>query len=41
VKVGWIDLEVRGDATAGHHRFGAGDAVSLWWDRTSDWVVAD
>ncbi len=41
VKIGWIDLEVRGDATAGHHRFAAGDSVSVWWDRTSDWVVAD
>lgn len=41
VKIGWIDLEVRGDATAGHDRFSAGDEVSVWWDRTSDWVVAD
>ena len=41
VKVGWIDLEVRGDATAGMTRFGAGDEVSVWWDRTSDWVVAN
>lgn len=41
VKIGWIDLEVRGDATAGHDRFVAGDDVSVWWDRTSDWVVAD
>ncbi len=41
VKIGWIDLEVRGDATAGTRRFSAGDSVSVWWDRTSDWVVAD
>ena len=40
VKIGWIDLEVRGDATAGTDRFTAGDDVSVWWDRTSDWVVA-
>ena len=41
VKIGWIDLEVRGDATAGTTRFSAGDEVSVWWDRTSDWVVAN
>lgn len=41
VKIGWIDLEVRGDATAGTHRFTAGDQVSVWWDRASDWVVAN
>ncbi len=41
VKIGWIDLEVRGDATAGTHRFIAGDEVSLWWDRASDWVVSN
>ncbi len=41
VKIGWIDLEVRGGATAGGQRFEAGDEVSVWWDRTSDWVVAD
>ncbi len=41
VKVGWIDLEVRGDATAGHDRYAPGTEVSVWWDRTSDWVVAD
>ena len=41
VKIGWIDLEVRGQATAGNPRFDPGDEVSVWWDRTSDWVVAD
>ena len=40
IKIGWIDLEVRGDATAGIQRFAAGDDVSVWWDRASDWVVA-
>lgn len=41
VKIGWIDIDVRGDASAGHQRFTAGDDVSIWWDRTSDWLVAD
>lgn len=41
VKIGWIDLEVRGDATAGTKRFNAGDEVSVWWDQESDWVVAN
>ncbi len=41
VKIDWIDLEVRGDATTGQQRFGAGDPVSVWWDRASDWVVAE
>ncbi len=41
VKIGWIDLEVRGDATAGTKRFTTGDEVSVWWDRESDWVVAN
>lgn len=41
VKIGWIDLEVRSDAVHADHRFQPGDEVSVWWDRTSDWVVAD
>jgi len=41
VKIGWIDLEVRGEAIAGRDRYVAGDEVSVWWDRHSDWVVAD
>jgi len=41
VKIGWIDLEVRGNATGGVQRFAGGDEVSVWWDRTSDWVVAN
>lgn len=41
VKVDWIDLEVRSAPVAADARFRAGDAVSVWWDRRSDWVVPD
>ena len=41
VKVDWIDLEVRANTVAAPYRFGPGDEVSVWWDRTSDWVVPD
>ncbi|MGI9607413.1 MAG: ABC transporter ATP-binding protein [Acidimicrobiales bacterium] len=41
VKVGWIDLEVRDDPGGLDDRWGPGDDVSIWWDRTADWVVPD
>jgi spermidine/putrescine transport system ATP-binding protein len=41
VKIGWIDLEVRADAVHAEQRFQPGDEVAVWWDRTSDWIVAD
>lgn len=41
VKIDWIDLEVRADTVAADDRLRPGDEVSVWWDRTSDWVVAD
>lgn len=41
VKVDWIDLEIRSNTIAPEDRFQPGDDVSVWWDRTSDWVVAD
>ena len=41
VSVDWIDLEVRAPAIGSHGRFGPGDEVSVWWDRSSNWVVAD
>lgn len=41
IKIDWIDLEVRSDAASADRRFAPGDEVSVWWDRTSDWVVAD
>ncbi len=41
VSVDWIDLEVRAPAVGSHGRFRPGDDVSIWWDRSSNWVVAD
>ncbi len=41
VSVDWIDLEVRAPAIGAHGRFQPGDDVSVWWDRSSNWVVAD
>ena len=41
VGVDWIDLEVRAPAVGSHGRFQPGDEVSIWWDRSSNWVVAD
>ncbi len=41
VKIDWIDLEVRTDPVASEDRLGPGDDVSIWWDRTADWVVPD
>lgn len=41
VSVDWIDLEVRAPAVASQRRFRPGDEVSIWWDRSSNWVVAD
>ncbi len=41
VSVDWIDLEVRNPAVAGQKRYRPGDNVSVWWDRASNWVVAD
>ena len=41
VSIDWIDLEVRAPAIGGHQRFKPGDEVSVWWDRSSNWLVAD
>ena len=41
VSVDWIDLEVRTPAVAAQRRCRPGDHVSVWWDRASNWVVAD
>ena len=41
VNVDWIDLEVRAPAVGGGDRFKPGDEVAMWWDRSSNWVVAD
>ncbi|MDH3299494.1 MAG: ABC transporter ATP-binding protein [Acidimicrobiia bacterium] len=41
VSVDWIDLEVRAPAVGSHGRFRPGDEVSVWWDRSSNWVVAE
>ena len=41
VSVDWIDLEVRAPAVGSRGRFQPGDEVSVWWDRSSNWVVAD
>jgi ABC-type Fe3+/spermidine/putrescine transport system ATPase subunit len=41
VSVDWINLEVRAPAVGSNGRFQPGDEVSVWWDRSSNWVVAD
>ncbi len=41
VSVDWIDLEVRAPAVASAARYRPGDEVSVWWDRSSNWVVAE
>ncbi len=41
VSVDWIDLEVRTPAVAARKRYRPGDNVSVWWDRASNWLVAD
>ncbi len=41
VKVDWMPLEVRTNATPTSVRFEPGSEVSIWWDRRSDWVVPD
>ena len=41
VSVDWIDLEVRTPMVLSEERFGPGDDVAIWWDRRSDWLVAE
>ncbi len=41
VSVDWIDLEVRAPAAGADGRYRPGDEVSIWWDRSANWVVAD
>ncbi len=41
VKIDWIDLEVRSPLVPADARLQPGDEVSVWWDRTADWVVPD
>ena len=41
VAVDWIDLEVRAPTGGPDGRFNPGDEVSVWWDRSANWVVAE
>ena len=41
VQVDFMSLEVRSETVSSEHRFRPGDEVSVWWDRTADWVVPD
>lgn len=41
VNVDWIQLEVRTEMVVPERRFAPGDEVSLWWDRTADWLVPE
>ena len=41
VKVDGLSLEVRSEPVPSDRRFGPGDNVAVWWDRTADWVVPD
>ena len=41
VSIDWIDLEVRTPMVLSEERFAPGSEVSVWWDRRSDWLVAE
>lgn len=41
VSVDWIDLEVRTPMVLSEERFAPGAEVAIWWDRRSDWLVAE
>ncbi len=41
VSIDWIDLEVRTPMVLSEERFAPGSEVAVWWDRRSDWLVAE
>ncbi len=41
VNIDWLELEVRTETVGAQDRLQPGDEVTLWWDRTADWVVPD
>lgn len=41
VSIDWIELEVRANMVGPEARHGPGDEVVVWWDRSSDWLVAE
>jgi spermidine/putrescine transport system ATP-binding protein len=41
VSIDWIDLEVRTPMVLSEDRFAPGSEVAVWWDRRSDWLVAE